>query len=259
MRIRKQQLNRIINIVILPILALAGLTAQAAEMPAPPGVLEAYQCNYKAGKSYKDLMGARDYYLKQAKKAGITPEPAFVWSQFKGDAPINFVWFTAHTNLASFGTATDRDAAAPEMAGVLERFTAVADCTAGMATITPTFVRVPPSGNDGVLVSSFACDLRDGAGSVDMADLAGHTAQVFGSMGDNGPLGSYVVDPFTGSNARDRYIFSTFKNVTTWTEFVIGILGSPEGQMLARHRDAVLDCDLSLWTAQMVVGSLDAQ
>ena len=255
MRLRKQ-LERLLAAAILPFMALTGLTAQATEMPAPPGVLEAYQCSYNPGKDWKDLMAARDYYVKQAQKAEITPEPAFVWSLFKGDAPIDIVWFTVHTNLASFGAATDRDAAAPEMAGVLDRFNAVVDCTAGLGVITPTFVRVPPSGDDSVLISSFACNLRDGAGIVDIQDLTGHSADVFSSMGDNAPMGTYMVDPFTGSNVADRYLFSTFENVTAWTNFVNNLLPSPAGQSLIRHRDAVLDCDLSLWNGQMVIGSL---
>jgi hypothetical protein len=251
-----KQLQRLLATAILTFMALAGLTAQAAEMPAPPGVLEAYQCSYNPGNDWKDLMAARDYYVKQAGKAGITPEPAFVWSQLKGDAPIDIVWFSAHANLAAFGTALDRDAATPEMAGVLDRFNAVVDCTAGLGVITPTFERVQPSGDGSVLISSFACNLHEGASSVDMQDLTAHSAEVFGSMGDNAPMATYTITPITGSNAADRYIFSTFENATAWTNFVNNLLPSPAGQSLIRHRDAVLDCDLSLWSGQMVVGSL---
>ena len=38
-----------------------------------PGILEAWQCNYKPGKNYNDLMSARDYLVKRSAKAGITP------------------------------------------------------------------------------------------------------------------------------------------------------------------------------------------
>ena len=202
-------------------------------------------------------MAAKDHFVKQAAKADITLEPSFVWSQYKGDAPMDFVWFTAHTNLLTFGAAVDRNAAAPELAGVIERFDTVADCTTRIGVVTPTYVRVPPGdNNDGILVSSFACDLKNGAAQMDMKDLAGHAAQVFGAMGDNAPMGSYMINPITGSNNADRYLFTTFENATAWTKFVGSILGSPDGQMLVRHRDAVLDCNLSLWTAQMVIGSL---
>jgi hypothetical protein len=252
-----QQPVRILATAILTLMTLTGLTVQAAEPPAPPAVLEAFQCSYNSGKDWDDLMDARDYLVKQAGKANIALEPSFVWSQYKGDAPIDFVWFTAHTNLLTFGAAADRNAAASELSGVLDRFYSVADCTAGMGVVTPTFERVAPGeNNDGVLVSSFACNLRHGAGPLDMTDLSGHAARVFGAMGDNGPMGSYMIDPITGSNSADRYLFTTFANATDWTKFVGNILGSPDGQMLVRHRDKVLDCNLSLWSAQMVVGSL---
>ena len=66
---------------------------------ASPGVLEAWECSYNTGKDLADLMSARDFLVKQADKDNITLEPSFVWSQYKGDAPIDFVWFTAHSNL----------------------------------------------------------------------------------------------------------------------------------------------------------------
>ena len=225
--------------------------------PAPsPGVLEAWECSYNPGKDLADLMSARDYMVKQADKANITLEPSVVWSQYKGDAPIDFVWLTAHSNLLAFGAAADRDAAASELSGVQGRFDIVASCTAGMGIVTPIIAAAAPNeNNEGVLISSSSCDLRHGANAADMKDLTRHAGQVFGAMGDNAPSGAYVIDPITGSNAADRYLFQIHANVNTWTKFVGDLLGSPDGQELLRHRNKILDCDMSLWNGQVVVGS----
>jgi hypothetical protein len=231
---------------------IAGHHAPAAS----PGVLEAWECSYNPGKDLADLMSARDYLVKQADKNNITLEPSFVWSQYKGDAPIDFVWFTAHSNLRAFGAAADRDAASGS-SDVQDRFDAVANCTAGMGTVTPVIAPAAPSeNNQGVLVSSSSCDLRHGASASDMKDLMRHAGQVLGGMGSNAPSGAYVIEPTTGSNGADRYIFQTHANVTAWTNFIGALSGSPTGQELIRHRNKILDCDNSLWNGQMVVGSM---
>ena len=128
---------------------------------AQPGILEAWQCNYKPGKNIEDLMSARDYLVKRSAKANITPEPSFVWSLYKGDEPVDFVWFTAHTNMLAFGAAADRDAAL-NFSDVQARFDSVADCTAGMGLVTPVFVGPPPAENvfissSALLISSSIC------------------------------------------------------------------------------------------------------
>ncbi|MDA1076503.1 MAG: hypothetical protein O3A63_17360 [Proteobacteria bacterium] len=236
-------------------LVFFGVTAQAAEMQ-PPAVLEVYQCNYNPGKGPKDLMAARDYYVKQAEKAGITPEPSFIWNKIKGDAPIDFVWFTAHENLAAFGASMDAGNAAEALADVQGRFDAVADCSPGLATITPTFQRVAPGATGNVLISAFTCFFNKGVSEADMGDLTSHVNGVFSAMGNNAPQASYMISPITGANAAVRYLFSTFENATAWTSFVGAILASPDGQSLMRHRNAVLDCSSSLWGGEMVIGTL---
>ena len=51
--------------------------------PPPPGVMETYACMFNPGKDMDDLMAARDYYVKQAEKAGIKLGDEFVWTPIK--------------------------------------------------------------------------------------------------------------------------------------------------------------------------------
>jgi len=197
---------------------------------ASPPVLEACECSYNPGKNLGDLLAARDYLLKQANKADITLEPSFVWSQYKGDAPIDFVWFTGHNNLLAFGAAADRDAAASELSDVQDRFDTVANCTAEVGMVTPILEPAAQGeNNEEVLISSLSCDLRHGSSASDMKDLTRHAGQVFGAMGDNAPSGAYVIDPITGSSGADRYLFQTHANVNAWAKFVSNLLGSSAG------------------------------
>ena len=97
-----------------------------------------------------------------------------------------------------------------------------------------------------MLVSSYSCDVRHGASASDMKDLMRHAGQVLGGMGNNAPSGAYVIDPLTGSNGADRYLFQTHANMTDWTKFARALSGSPAGQELIRHTNKILDCDMSL-------------
>ena len=132
------------SLIFLSTLVFSISTIADHHAPASqPGILEAWQCNYKPGKNYSDLMSARDYLVKRSAKAGITPERSFVWSLYKGDDPVDFVWLTAHENMLAFGAAADRDAAS-NFSDVQARFDSVADCMAGMAMVTPILRRTAP-------------------------------------------------------------------------------------------------------------------
>jgi hypothetical protein len=240
--------------VLISLLTLTGFSVKAEEAP-PPAILEAFQCSFIAGKDRDDLMAARDYYLKQAQKAGIEPESAYVWWLYKGQVPFDFVWFNLHANLGAFGASADQGAASSEMAGVRDRFYSVANCSSGISVVMPVFQRVAPGEAAPNLISSSACQLRRGAGPDDVDDLRGHINDVMTSMGDNSPLFAFMIDPITGGpNAADVFLVAVSDSVSGWTTFAGG-LGTPAGAQLGRHLNSVLECELSLWNGEQVVGN----
>jgi hypothetical protein len=222
--------------------------------PPPPGVLEVFACNYNAGKGASDLMAARDFYVKQADKAGIKLGPAYVWTLIKGDAPNALLWFAAHDNLAAFGAAAD----GPQFPAAQARFDSVATCDAtNIASYAPMFQReaAGETDNDGAMVASYACNFKHGVGPAHVSDLVRHVGGVMGGMGDNAPDSSLIVAPITGGpNTADRYIFNVFDNMTAWTKFVGALNSSAQGGQLVRHFEMLFDCDASLWAAQQVIG-----
>ncbi|MFP6836988.1 MAG: hypothetical protein VB948_12885 [Pseudomonadales bacterium] len=241
-----------ISVMILPVLILFGFNTQAEEAQSP-GVAEVFQCSYNDGKDWDDLMSTRDYFLKQSDKAGITPPPSYVWSRYKGGPPLDFIWFSIHADLAAFGANADAGAASSDMASVLPRFYTVASCREELGTMNTVFQR---DGGDGpVFLSSYACNYRPGAGPGSQADLNSHIVGALEAMGDNAPQAVYTIEPITsGPNSRDVYLFDVHQSATAWTNFQGTIVGEADGQALARHFEAVLDCDQSLWNAQQVVG-----
>ena len=110
-----------------------------------------------------------------------------------------------------------------------------------------------------VFISSSACNLKHGASQTDMKDLTGHATRVFSEMDNGAPSAAYQIEPLTGSNVADRYLFQIHSNASAWTNFVGNIVGSPEGQMLLRHRNKVLNCNQSLWNGLMVIGSMNQE
>ena len=251
---QKTQLKRLAGLLTLPILATVGSGANAAEPPPAP-IMETYTCSYQDGKGEKDLMAARDYYLKQADKAGIKPGASYLLSLFKGGLPFDQVWMTPHSSLSAFAAATDAEAASADMADVVTRFEAVVDCTANLNNLTMVFQRdgYTPDGSPG-FVSGSACMARPGVGPEQIQDLTTHIADVVGSLGSKAPNAVFMMTPITqGPTSADMVLLAGFDGVSSWADFIAAIRGSSGGPMLMRHLQAVAECDQALWYSQRVI------
>lgn len=241
------------------ILASLGCNAWSdGHLPAPPPILETWACTYKDGKDMDDLMSARDYMLKQADKAGLTPPAAYVWSLFKGGVPVDYVWFNIYPNLEAWTRGVMEGGAAEEMDDVGERFDATSNCQTNIATMNVVHSKESDGdGNDVEMVNSFACRLKHGVDATDVADLRRHMAGVFGSM-DSAPNFTATATPMTGGpQTPDIHLFSVYDNPADWSTFVGELVASAEGQMLIRHFGTTLDCDRTLWGARQVVEGPD--
>lgn len=230
-------------------------TLQAAEAPPSLLIAETFACSYKEGKDWDDKSKARDYMVAQMDKAGLKKTRAIHWTQRKGMAPVDTVWFDIHESIGAFGAASDAWDASGIGKGVNAQFDKVEDCTAGLSTIRPFHQRPPRSDGDGTtLVANLACNLKEGRGPEDMTDLLGHIGEVMKSFGADGPGFAAVRRPVTsGPNYPDVFVFSVFANMTHWTNYVGKLFGTDDGQLMRRHMDAVLDCNISLWDTQEVV------
>jgi len=241
-------------LLALPILATASIGVHAAEAPPAP-VMEAFTCNYNAGKGMKDLMSARDYYVKQADKAGIELGASYLLTLFKGSLPFDLVWMTPHDSLAAFAATSDAQAASDDLADVTARFETVIDCTPNLSNLTPVFQREGNTPNDEPsFVSAYACNTNPGVGPVHVQDLRDHIADVVGGLGDDAPNLIFTLDPITqGPTSADVILFTVNDSVTDWANFTTAIRSSPGGPNLGRHFEAVADCNLALWSAQRVI------
>jgi len=238
------------------LLFAASTVPAAAEEAAGPAIVETYTCNYLPGKDRGDLMGARDYYVRQAEKAGIELPNSFLWTLYKGAVPMDLVWLTAHPSMAAYAAQTEREAAAPELADIGARFDAVGKCSAGLGTIRQVFaggqepVTEPPS-----LVVANACNLRHGVTETDLNDLFDHAARVLATTGAHDAFALYALSPITnGPNTADVYIFGVNDSLSAWSERVAA-MGAAEGApMLRRHFEATLECNTALFFGEPVIG-----
>ncbi len=239
------------------LLAFTGIAGHAAEAQ-PPGVLATFACNFKDGKDMDDLMSARDYYVSESKKAGVSTPEAYVWSRFKGGVPFDHIWFDLHANLADFAAGAEEYRNA-DMSKVDDRFEAIETCEANVSTVRPLFQggeTSPPNGS--AFISSNACSFRDGAGPETMADLEGHVGVVLGGLDEYKSVSIFTATPITqGPNSADIYIFSINANPSAWAASVAAVQSSPGGPGLGRHFNGTLDCSSSLWFAEQVVGGED--
>jgi hypothetical protein len=249
-----KRLKQVLVLMTLPILATVSTGINAAEPPPAP-VMEAYTCNLNPGKDMDDLMAARDYYVKQADKAGIKLGASYLFSLFKGNLPFDLVWMTPHDSLAAFAAATEAEAASADMAGITARFDAVVDCTPNLNNLTPVFQK-EGSAPDGepAFISASACSINPGIGPVEVQDLRNHIADVVGSLGDAAPNLMFTLTPITSSpTGPEEILFAVHDSVSSWANFTTAVRSSPAGPSLGRHFQAVLDCDLALWNTQRVI------
>ena len=235
-----------------------GSPAIAADAPPPPAVVESWTCSYLPGKDVSDIVAARDYYQRQADKAGVEIGPAFMWSLVKGDVPIDAVWLAPHQNLAAWAASVEAEAAADELADVQARFYSAVDCTARLGTIRQIFARegAQDDGDGQAFISALACGLHDGVGPAGVADLHGHMAATFGGLGEAAPNLSYSISPVTGGpNTPDMVMFNVFDGPVAYANFVNALFGDGSNASLGRHLRAVADCNIALWdSTQMLAG-----
>ena len=122
-----------------------------------------------------DVMSARDFYVKQAAKAGIEPPTSFVWTPYKANTAIDVLWFANYESMDEFAAHADRGMISPEMLAVQPRFDTVVKCTSFFGTRDLIFQGSEPAMVDPpAIISSKACKLNQAAENADLGDLWGH-------------------------------------------------------------------------------------
>ncbi len=249
-------LTKVLSLAALPLLLVFSGPAQAAE-PQPPAVVETWACSYLDDADIDDVRAARDYYVKQADKAGLSLGPAFMWSLVKGDVNFDLLWLEPHQNFAAFGAALDAEAAAEEMAGVQARFDAITDCSPRIGLIHAAFQKDennPPTGN--AFISSNACRLNKGVTPAHLNDLRMHVNGVLGNMGDVAPNAVYTITPTTGGpTTPDFVLFTVNDSSAAYAKFVGGLVTSEAGQRLGRHLNMLGDCNSAMWGGEQMIAA----
>lgn len=248
--IRKSALLRALLTSILFIVGTIGITNLANA-----DVREVFVCELLDGSDMDDVMAARDFYIKQAAKAGYEIPEAFLWTPFKSFSEIDFLWFNNYAGMAEFGALSDQFAASADMTAVIDRFNQISECRSGLSTRELIFDGGdPPVPNPPALIHSSGCNLRDGWRTDDLADLVRHINGVLGEIGGYEDYLLYRTDPVTpGQNTPDVRFYSVHDSVAAWGERREALEGAAGGQQLLRHFNAVLDCTTSLWNGQQVV------
>jgi hypothetical protein len=236
------------------IFSAALVFAISISMPLQADVREVFVCNYLDGKDIADVMSARDFYLKQAKKAGIEAPESFVWTPYKANVDFDLLWFSNHESMASFAAQADAGAASPEMTAVQARFETVIKCDSALGMRNVIFDGGELAVTPPAIITSNACMLNPGVTSDDLEDLWGHVRQVLSGMDEykNGIFYSYT-PVTTDQNTPDLFLYGVNDTVTDWANKRGAFAGSEAGAALGRHFQAVMDCDTSMWFGQRVV------
>ncbi len=220
-------------------------------------VREAYICNYADGKDMGDLMSARDFYVKEAEKAGLEPATAFVWTPVKagGDRVPDVLWFNNYDDEIAFAKQSDAFAASAPMEKVNERFNSVMTCNSAIASREVVYNSGELTGsNPTVIIASTACMVRPDVSAENLEDLWSHVRAVLGRIDAYKNHLLYRTMPTTsGRNSPDLRLYSVNSDMTDWASKRAAFQASEATPQLMRHFQSTLDCNTSLWTGQRVV------
>jgi hypothetical protein len=235
-------------------LAMFAMSANAEEAPSW-GAMETFACNYNDGKDRDDLLAARDYYVKQAAKAGVKLAPSYLWSAFKGNTP-DIVWLTPHVGGLTAFAKQAADENVPELSGVSARFDAVGECTAGLSAVRTLFQGSTPLNEDSptTFVNTNRCSFQAGHGPSSLPGLRAHINDALGRASEFNAFVAYIGFPTTRSQGDpDLYIFGVNNDIQEWAAGQQAFVTSPDLQALGRHFDTVLECDSALWIGEQVI------
>jgi hypothetical protein len=243
------------------LLIALGIAPLAAAAVSAPMVREVYLCDFNEGKDMGDLMSARDFYLKQMEKSGQEPNTAFVWTPFKANAGFDFVWANNSDNLMEFARDSDAFNDSKEGQAAMDRFNTVATCTSHLSMRRQTFQAEGDlnPGPNGAVISSFACNYRDGHGPDDLEDLANHVSDVASAVPVADGAVGYVSVPGIGSgpNSADVIFYSVSGSLEKWAARNAAFQGSDGAPSLMRHLQTIVDCNGALFYGQRVVPPLE--
>ncbi len=247
---RRVLMKRLEMFVIGSLMLVLSLSLQA-------DVREVYICNYADGKDMDDLMSARDFYVKEAEKAGLEAATAFVWTPVKvvGDKVPDVLWFNNYEDEIAFAKQSDAFAASAPMEKVNERFNSVMNCNSAIASREVVYSSGEVTGsNPPAIIVSTACMVHPDVSAENLEDLWGHVRGVLGSIDAYKNHLLYRTTPTTsGRNSPDLRLYSVNSNMTDWASKRAAFQASEATPMLMRHFQSTLDCTTSLWTGQRVV------
>jgi len=224
-------------------------------MPAQADVREVFVCHYLDGHNMSDVMSARDFYLKQAKKAGIEPPMSFVWTPYKADTDIDVIWFSNYESMDAFAAQADVAMASPEMIAVQARFDSVVKCTSSLGMRELIYEGDEPAVADPpAIISSNACKLNHAAENADMGDLWGHVQDTLTGIDAYKQSIAYAFTPIiTSPTSPDLYLYEVSDNVTSWAAKRAAFASSDASASLGRHFQKIMDCTNTLWIGERVI------
>jgi len=146
-------------------LALIPQISRAAETR----VIEAYACNYNAGKSLDDLHDVVKFYTSQRSKIAspaLQKMVSRIWTPLLGNVPYDFIWFNSNLTYREWGESTKAFNNSDTGAQIQARFDDVATCSrSGLSAQEGLFNNLeskPFPQNSPVVIESFLCTLHDG-------------------------------------------------------------------------------------------------
>ena len=158
-----------ISAVMITVLS-ALLFCTSARAADAPDVIEAFACNFVAGKNMSDLDRTVDFYQSQRSKMkspAINKMRSVIWQPMRGRVPYDLIWLNTNISLSEWGAATAALADTSAGQAVQARFDEVLVCDSSGIYTNEMLYRSEGglATDDEYVIESFRCKLNPGRSS----------------------------------------------------------------------------------------------
>jgi hypothetical protein len=163
-----------ISAVMITVLS-ALLFCTSARAADAPDVIEAFACNFVAGKNMSDLDKTVDFYQSQRSKMkspAINKMRSVIWQPMRGRVPYDLIWLNTNISLSEWGAATAALADTSAGQAVQARFDEVLVCDSSGIYTNEMLYRSEGglATDDEYVIESFRCKLNPGKTLADTDD-----------------------------------------------------------------------------------------
>lgn len=249
---------KLTNIIAITVtLICSNSVLQAAETQP---VVEAYSCNYLAGKNQKDLDMAVDFWQKGIDKIGSKAMQSYfasIMTPLYATTDADFHWLGSNVDLNTWAAGNSDYTSSKFGASADAKFKKMSKCKTNLYFSSPLYTGFTPAPEStGALMMTAACKLKDGA---TMADVKVTEAMRIAELTANAATFSvYKLIPYIANTPNDLVYLIVHSDLNAFASAGTMQLASKTWMASSKKFNSAMQCESALYTTRLVHSPLAA-